>query len=62
MRFLAAAKIVHHEKSSTRSFFATRIFFRDMLVYCRKQHGGARMLLLWCLSRPLLWLMWLKNR
>ena len=62
MRFLAAARIKHHEKSSTRSFFATRIFFRDLLVYCRKQHGSARAVLLWLLSRPLIWLMWLKNR
>ncbi len=62
MRFLAAAKIIHHEKSSTRSWFATSIFFRDMLIYCRKHHGLARMLLLWALSRPVYWLMWLKNR
>ena len=62
MRFLAAARVTHHEKSSTRSFFATRIFFRDMLVYCQKHHGRARMLLLWLLSRPVYWLMWLKNR
>ena len=61
-RFLATAKVVHHEKSSTQSWFATSIFFRDMLVYCRKQHGSARMLLLWMLSRPVYWLMWLKNR
>ena len=61
-RFLAAARIRHHEKSSTRSFFATRIFFRDMLVYCRKQHGVGRMLLLWLLSRPVYWAMWLKSR
>ena len=60
--FLAAAKIVHHEKSSTRSFFATRIFFRDLLVFCRKQHGIARMLLLWLLSRPIVWLMRMKRR
>ena len=61
-RYLAAAKITHHEKSATGSFFATRIFFRDMLVYCRKQFGMARMLLLWLLSRPVYWLMWLKRR
>ena len=36
MRFLAAARVIHHEKSSTRSWLATSIFFRDMLVYCRK--------------------------
>ena len=62
MRFLAAARIVHHEKSSTRNWLATRIFFRDMLVYTRKHHGAWRMLLLWLLSRPVYWAMWLKNR
>lgn len=62
MRFLAEARIKHHEKSSTRSWFATNIFFRDMLVYCRKHHGLGKMLLLWLLSRPVYWLMWLKNR
>ena len=60
--FLADAKIKHHEKSSTRSWFATRIFFRDLLVYCRVRFGLTRMLLLWLLSRPVYWLMWLKNR
>jgi GT2 family glycosyltransferase len=62
MRFLADARVKHHEKSSTRNWFATSIFFRDMLVYCRKHHGAAKMLLLWLLSRPVYWLMWLKNR
>ena len=62
MRFLADAKITHHEKSSTRSFLATRIFFRDMLVYARKHHGAPAMLLLWLLSRPLLWAMWLRRQ
>ena len=62
MRFLSAARIKHHEKSSTRTWLATRIFFRDLLVYCRKHHGSAKMLLLWTLSRPVYWLMWLKSR
>ncbi len=62
MRFLAAAHIYHHEKSSTRNWLATRIFFRDMLVYTRKHHSLWRMLLLWLLSRPVYWAMWLKNR
>ena len=62
MRFLAAARVTHHEKSSTRTWFATRIFFRDLLVYCRKHHGAGRMLLLWLFSRPVYWLMWLRNR
>ena len=61
-RFLADAKIIHHEKSSTRNWAATRVFFRDMLVYCRKRYGRARLLLLWAMSRPLYWLLWLKNR
>ena len=62
MRYLAAARIKHHEKSSTRSWLATSIFFRDLLVYCRAHHGILKMLLLWALSRPVYWLMWLKNR
>jgi hypothetical protein len=62
MRFLAAARIKHYEKSSTRSWLATSIFFRDMLVYCQKHHGLGKMLLLSLLSRPVYWLMWLKNR
>ena len=61
MRFLAAAKILHHEKSSTRNWLATRIFFRDMLVYTRKHHGAGAMLALWLLSRPLYWAMWLRR-
>ena len=59
---LAAARVAHHEKSSTRNWLATRVFFRDLLVYCRKHHGAARMLLLWLLSRPQYWLMCLKHR
>lgn len=62
MRYLAAARIRHHEKSSTRNWLATRIFFRDLLVYTRKHHSLWRMLLLWLLSRPVYWAMWLKNR
>ncbi len=60
--FLSAAKILHHGKSSTRSWAATSIFFRDLLIFCRKQHGAPKMLLLWLLSRPLMALMWFKNR
>ena len=60
--YLSAAKIRHHEKSSTRSWFATSIFFRDLMVYCRKHHGTAHMLLLWLFTRPVVALMWFKNR
>lgn len=54
-RFLSDVHIIHREKSSTSSIFATRIYFRDMLIYARKHHGGAAGALLWALSRPLLW-------
>ena len=59
---LPDARILHHEKSSTQSWFATSIFFRDLLVYCHKRHGTLRMLLLWLLSRPVYWTMRWKNR
>jgi len=59
-RYLSAARITHHEKSSTGDWRARQNFFRDMLVYCRKQHGWARTLLLWLCSRPLLALQWLR--
>ena len=60
--FLADAHIAHHEKSSTQTWQATSIFFRDMFVYSRKHHGRLAMLLLWLLSRPVYWGMWLKSR
>lgn len=60
-RFLADAHITHHEKAATSNWNATRVYFRDLLVYTRKHHGRARMRLLWALSRPLLWGMWLKR-
>lgn len=62
MRFLADAKIEHHEKAATQTWNATRIFYRDMLVYTHKHHGLPAMLLLWILSRPLFWGMWLKRK
>jgi len=61
-RFLADAKIEHHEKAATQSWLATNIFFHDMMVYTRKHHGIPAMMLLWMLSRPLYWGMWLKRR
>jgi GT2 family glycosyltransferase len=60
-RFLANAHIEHHEKSATQTWSATRIYFRDLLIYTRKQHGWGRMILLWGGSRPLYWGMWLKR-
>lgn len=61
-RFLANAKIEHHEKAATKSWLATRIYFRDMLVYTRTYHGLAAMMLLWLLTRPLYWGMWIKRK
>jgi hypothetical protein len=54
-RFLAAAQITHKEKSVTRTWRATQIYFRDMFIYTRKHHGAWRAGLLWFLSRPLVW-------
>jgi GT2 family glycosyltransferase len=61
-RFLADAVIIHKEKSVTRTWLATRLYFRDLLVYTRKHHGSARAALLWLLSRPLLWGMAIKRK
>ncbi len=60
--FLASAHIEHHEKAATQSWLATRVFFSDMMIYTRKHHGWLAMLILWMLSRPLYWGMWLKRR
>lgn len=61
-RFIASAKIEHYEKSVTRNWSATRIYFRDLLVYTRIHHGIGAALLLRLLSRPIYWGMALKNR
>jgi N-acetylglucosaminyl-diphospho-decaprenol L-rhamnosyltransferase len=61
-RFIAATYIIHHEKSATRSWLASRIYFRDLRVYVRTHHGTGAAWLMWLLTRPL-WLgMWLKAR
>lgn len=54
-RFLADSHIVHNEKSVTKSWLATEIYFQDMLIYTRKYHGIVGWALLWLLSRPLIW-------
>ena len=53
-RFLAEVSIMHREKAATQSWLATRVYFRDLLVYARKHHGAAFGVLLWLLTRPLL--------
>ena len=54
-RFLAAPAIEHREKSVTRSATATRIYFRDLIAYCKQHHGWIRAGVIWLLSRPLEW-------
>lgn len=60
--FVGAARIVHREKSATDNWNATRIYFRDLMVYCRTWHGPGRTALLWLLSRPMLAALWLGRR
>ncbi|MCA9883653.1 MAG: glycosyltransferase family 2 protein [Anaerolineae bacterium] len=59
--YLTAAQITHHEKAATQNWNATRIYYRDLLVYVRKHHGWLAMALLWAMSRPLYGGMWLKK-
>lgn len=54
-RFLAGPHIVHREKSATRTRLATRIYFDDLLIFTGLHFGAARRVVLWALSRPLLW-------
>jgi GT2 family glycosyltransferase len=51
-RFVAEAHITHREKSATRSWLASRVYFRDLLFYTRKHHGIAGVALMWTLTRP----------
>lgn len=59
-RYLAGVYITHKEKGSTRTWLATRVYFRDLLVYVRKHHGMVAAGVLWLLSRPMLGGMWVK--
>ncbi len=61
-RYVASAQITHREKSSTQTWLATRVYYRDMLIYTRKHHSAGKATLLWALSRPLLVAMWLRSR
>jgi hypothetical protein len=54
-RFLASHTILHREKSATRNARATRVYFRDLIVYTQIHHGRAAAALMWLLSRPLAW-------
>lgn len=61
-RFLSGSYFTHYEKSVTRTRFALRLYWRDLLVYTRKQHGLALAALLWLCTRPLYWLLALFRR
>lgn len=61
-RFVADAVITHNEKSATQSWTASRVYFRDMLVYTRKHHGVWAAALLWALTRPVWVGMWLRSK
>jgi hypothetical protein len=54
-RFLCSPAIEHREKSVTRSAHASRLYFRDLVVYTRLHHGTLQAAMIWLLSRPLAW-------
>ena len=60
-RFVAGARIQHFEKSSTRNWNASRIFFRDALIFTHKRFGYGARLMLWGLTRPLWLAMWARH-
>ncbi len=61
-RYLTETFITHNEKSVTQSWSATRIYFRDLLIYTRQHFGLPAWGLLWLFSRPLWWGIYLKQR
>lgn len=61
-RFIADAHIQHHEKSATRTWLATDIYFRDLMIYTRKHHGFMAMILMKTVTFPLHFGMWLRYR
>ena len=54
IHFIADALILHHEHASVQQVqrLASRIYFDDLLVYCRKYYGAGRALLLQWLMQP----------
>jgi len=62
--FVAEATLLHYERSSTRQVqrTATRLYFADMLIYCRNWYGLLPTLLLALLATPTRWLMALVQR
>ena len=63
IRYLSAARVLHHESRSTRNRRAQRVFFRDLAVYIRRHHGALARALWWLCALPLrLWLEWRPRR
>ncbi|MCS6835218.1 MAG: glycosyltransferase family 2 protein [Anaerolineae bacterium] len=62
--FVAEATLLHYERSSTRQVqrTATRLYFDDMLIYCRNWYGPLAAMLLALLAAPTRWLMDLAQR
>lgn len=60
--FAADIAIIHREKAATRTWTATRVYFRDLIVYTYTHHGMLAAALLWLLSRPLYWGMGVKRQ
>jgi hypothetical protein len=58
---LIVRHITHHEKSVTQSWLAARVYYRDLMRYTQQYHGRAATVVLWLLSRPLLWGMGIKQ-
>lgn len=61
-RYLVDTFITHNEKSVTQSWRSTRVYFRDLLIYTRQQHGLAAWGLLWLFSRPLWYGLYFRQR
>ncbi|MGV2434472.1 MAG UNVERIFIED_CONTAM: hypothetical protein LVT10_05980 [Anaerolineae bacterium] len=59
--FCGGARIQHFEKSSARNWNASRIFFRDALIFTHKRFGYGARLMLWGLTRPLWLAMWAQH-
>lgn len=64
IHFIAAARLLHHEHASTAQVqrLASRIYFEDLLVFCRKHYGAWRAVLLHMLMLPTRWGMDLAQR
>ena len=60
-RFVADAIIEHHEKSATTHWGATALYFRDMGRYVQQRDGWLAFIVLWLLTRPVLWGMWARR-